>query len=161
MHRIGVYALSLITASLICGILQSVIPAGSRKRILGIICGVFLLLILLTPLSDIQLPDLQDYLSRFQTEGEAAAAMGQKMALTERQELIILGLRSYILDKAAALGFDPEVNVTLDPEGVPTAVSLEGSFTPSQQEALQAILTNDLGIAKEDQQWMNRMQAPA
>lgn len=158
MHRIGVYAVSLIAASMICAVLQALMPAGGRKQILRIICGVFLLLTLLTPLSGVRLPDLSDYLAGFRSEGEAAAAVGQEMALTERQELIILGLQSYILDKAAALGFEPEVSITLDPEGVPTAVTLEGSFTPSQQEALRAVLQDDLGIAKEDQQWMSRTQ---
>ena len=102
MHRIGVYAVSLIAASMISALLQALMPAGGRKQILRIICAVFLLLTLLTPLSGVQLPDFSDYLAGFQSEGEAAAALGQEMALTERQELIILGLQSYILDKAAA-----------------------------------------------------------
>ena len=160
MHSVSTYAVSLIAASVICGILQSVMPDGSRKQVLRIICGVFLLLTLLMPLSDFRMPDFSDYLAGFQSEGEAAAAMGQEMALTERQELIIHGLESYILDKAAAIGLTPEVTVTVDPEGVPTGVRIEGSYTKAQQTALQTMLTDDLGIAKENQQWTDRIQPP-
>ena len=153
MHRVGVYVISLIAVSLICGVLQSIMPAGSRKQILRILCGVFLLLTLLTPLSDIRMPDLTDYLSSFRAEGEAAAVMGQEMALTERQELIKLGLEAYILEKAEALGVTPKIIVAVDPEGRPTAIIVEGSFTREQECALGTVITNDLGIAEEDQQW--------
>ena len=69
-----------------------------------------------------------------------------------------MGLESYILDKADALGLSPAVSVTVDPEGLPTGVCIEGSYTQEQQTALQTVITNDLGISKEDQQWKNRMQ---
>lgn len=147
--------LSLISAAVLCGILQTMMPDGIGKNILRMLCGVFLLLTVLEPVTKIQIPDLEDYLSEFQSSAEAVSAMGEEMALTERQQLIKLGLEAYILDKAADMDPIPQVQIRVDLQGQPTHIRIQGDLTRDNRARLEQIIKDDLGIPKEDQQWIS------
>ena len=62
---------------------------------------------------------------------------------------------AYILDKAGQLGLQlqAEVSVSETEEPVPWAVVLSGEVKPDQKRRLEAILEQELGIARENQQW--------
>lgn len=158
MLAVKAEVLSLVSAAVLCGILQSMMPGGTGKNILRMMCGVFLLLTVLEPVTSIRFPDLSEYLSGFEDAGEAVSAMGEEMALTERQQLIKLGLEAYILDKAAGMDPMPQVDVRVDDQGRPTAIRIRGALSREDQSVLEQIITADLGIPKEEQEWIS---APA
>lgn len=156
MQQLGQYVVSLTAAALISGILLSLFPEGTMRTLLRLVCGTVLAVTALAPLTDLKLPDLDSVMQDYLPEGQAASDLGEDMARAERQELIKLGLEAYILDKAEAAGCQVLPTVTLDGEGNPVSVILTGEVTTSQRQQLEEVITKDLGIPKEDQQWTGK-----
>ena len=63
---------------------------------------------------------------------------------------------AYILDKAASLGVELEVDVLLEDmyPMAPKTVRLSGSVSPYVRNRLQNIIAEELGISKENQIWI-------
>ena len=78
------------------------------------------------------------------------------MAAREINAIIIEQLQAYILDKAADLGAELEVEILMpdDGSGQPQGVVLRGAVSPYAKTRLQQIIAEDLDIAKEKQQWI-------
>ena len=117
MDAIRRYVMTLTAAAMLCALVKAV-TAGRKgqEKILGLVCGIFLLATALGPLGLIRLPDLSDPTA--QARMEASQAAGQAEAETKRQMTAIISeeAATYILDKADALGLQLEVQVELDGE---------------------------------------------
>ena len=74
------------------------------------------------------------------------------MAESAMDAIIISQSESYILDKAAAMGADLEVEVLLD-EHVPKSVRLRGAISPGAKASLNAWIQENFSISPEDLQW--------
>lgn len=147
------YVWSLICAGLIAGILQSFWKEGSCARILKLLCGVFFMVTALKPLGRLEIPDVSQWVSTWESEGEAAVRQGEDSFDQAYADGIRQRLEAYILDKAAQLGVTVEVTLTLSPEGLPEGAVLSGDAAEVEKEKLMAILSTDLGIPKEKLQW--------
>ena len=152
------YVLSLTAAALLGGILLSCVPEGSGRNILRLVCGILLTVTALKPLGQLRLPNLDALSLEYRQQADAAAAMGQEMARQEAQEGIRKALEAYILDKAAELGMEITPEVFLDETGIPVSVRLEGYVTSGTRQKIQTIITNDLGIPGEAQEWITRKE---
>lgn len=149
----GKYVLSLVTAALIGGIVAGFFPDGSFRRLLRLLCGVFLLTVVLAPVSALEMPDLDSWLAGLDMDARDAVQQGEDYVALRRREGICERLEAYILDKATALGADVSVRFTLDEQDLPRTVTLTGSYTPAQKQALARVLAEDLGIPEERQIW--------
>lgn len=149
----GRYVLSLVTAALIGGIVTGFFPEGSFRRLLRMLCGVFLLTVVLSPVSALEMPDIGAWLSSLDEEARAAATQGEDYLSGQRQAVICRKTEAYILDKARELGAEVSARVTLNREELPESVALTGSCTPAQKEALTILIEEDLGIPEARQQW--------
>lgn len=149
----GKYVLSLVTAALIGGIVTGFFPDGSFRRLLRLLCGVFLLTVVLAPVSALEMPDLDSWLAGLDMDAWDAVQQGEDYVALRRREGICERLEAYTLDKAAALGADVSVRFTLDDQDLPRTVTLTGSCTPAQKQALARVLAEDLGIPEERQIW--------
>ena len=147
------YVLSLTAAALLGGILLSCVPEGSSRKILRLVCGILITVTALKPLGQLRLPDLDALTGEYRQQAEAAVAMGQEMARLEAQEGIRNDLEAYILDKAASVGANIQVELRLDGY-VPAAVTIHGTVLPAAKLRLQRMFETDLGIAKENQEWI-------
>ena len=109
MDAIRRYVMTLTAAAMLCALVKAV-TAGRKgqEKILGLVCGIFLLATALGPLGLIRLPDLSDPTA--QARMEASQAAGQAEAETKRQMTAIISeeAATYILDKADALGLQLE-----------------------------------------------------
>ena len=152
------YVLSLTAAALLGGLLLSCVPEGSGRKILRLVCGILLTVTALKPLGQLRLPDLDALTGEYRQQAEAAVAMGQEMARMEAQEGIRKALEAYILDKAAELGLEITPEVFLDGSGIPVCVQLEGDVSSGMRQKMQTIITNDLGIPGEAQEWITRKE---
>ena len=153
------YVLSLITAALIGGILTGLLPGGSCGKLLKLLCGVFLLAAVLRPLGKVELPDVELWLSGQDLDARAAVEEGMSYARSQKRQVICSRLEAYFLDKAAELGMDIGVELSLDGADCPQAVRLTGSVSQSRRERLGEVLETELGIPKENQCWQEE-QAP-
>lgn len=153
MREIGQYVVTLTCVALVCGLVPSLLRDGAAKTITRLVCGVFLTVTALGPLTDLELPNLERWSAEYESEGRAAAARGEALAQTEKSIFIKEGLEAYILDKAARLGADIQVQVTLDADGLPAKIQISGEPSEESRRMLTQIIQTDLGIPKEKQQW--------
>ena len=155
MRAIGEYIISVCTAALLCGILNSMMLKGPAKEILKLVSGLFLAFCVISPVSNIRLPDLMAVSEELQLDAQSAADAGEEITDAALCESIIGQLSEYILDKAKSMGLYPEVEVILQTDGsyLPKAVYLSGEAPIVKRTKLIQEIAEDLGLAKEDVQW--------
>lgn len=156
MSAISKYLISVIVCALICSIITGLIGKKSpHYALVCLLCGIFLSLTVVKPLVQVKLEDIRIYGQSITLDAQNAVAYGETIAQTQKNDIIKQRLETYILDKAASLGAELSVNVTLDEDnaGIPKMVSLSGDIAPLARERLTRIIAEELGIAKEDQLW--------
>lgn len=149
--------LSVIGGAMVCGVILSLVPKGPFEALLKMICGLFLTLCLLYPLIHFPYPTIpDDWLSEEGFSPEEASSLGEEFARRELCQCIKREAEEYILDKAAAMNVLLSADVSLSDSEipVPAAVTVYTSADPSTREVLSQFLSEDLGISKENQLWM-------
>ena len=83
---------------------------------------------------------------------------GEEMAMESTRDSISEQLEAYILDKAASLGLNIQVEVFLkqDETFLPESVTIQGSGTQQQKKDLTEEITDALGITREDIKWTRK-----
>ena len=151
--------MSITVAAILCGLILSVVPKGQLRGIIKLICGVFLALLIIKPITNL---DLDKLLSRFpgewETEGESAAAFGEEIARDSMSDYIKRETEAYILDKATGFGFDLEVEVSVAKEELPLPEKavIYGDLPETVRRELERIIVENLGVAKENLEWIGQ-----
>ena len=154
MDGLRQYALNLIIGALICGIVLRMVPQGPHEALLRFLSGIFLTVTLLSPLVKGRIQLEMDAYREVLEKGEAWASDGAEMARRELQQRISAELESYILDKASSRGADLQVSITLGEDSLPVRAVLYGTIPETVQQEISCIITQDLGIPKENQLWI-------
>ena len=151
------YVISVTGAAVIAGVLTSLTnskgTAGSLLRMMG---GLFLAFTVLSPVIRLEVGDIRSYLDAFADESAAAISTGAASARNAEETYIKEQITSYILDKAEKLGAGITVDVKLH-DGqppVPEEVVIRGSVSHYTKLRLQDVMTEELGIAKENLRWI-------
>ena len=155
MRAVGEYIISVCTAALLCGILNSMMLKGPVKQILKLVSGLFLAFCVISPVSNIHLPDLAAISQEVQEDAQSAVLSGEKITDEALTESITRQLETYILDKAQSMGLHPQVEVILSDDGsyLPKVATLWGDASVVKRTKLIQEIAEDLGLAKEDVQW--------
>lgn len=156
MQFIRQYLMSLIAASIIVGILTSIVKAkGAGGSIIRLVSGIFLALVMLSPVLKIEIQSFMDFYNDISLDASSAVNTGKNIVQNEMDTIIKENLEAYILDKASALQLDVDVDVflTKDLPPVPDSISIKGSVSPYNKQVFQAFLTEEIGIPKEQQIW--------
>ena len=149
--------LSVVAAALICGIVRRLTgEKGTQGAIAKLLTGIFLALAVVSPLAKVELGRLTDIALEYHTEGQSSAAIGEEMTRQAISASIKAQTEAYILDKAAALEVTLSVEVEMSDERIPVpcGVRLTGAVSPNAKSKLSGIITEELGIEKERQQWI-------
>lgn len=154
MEGLHQYALRLIIGALICGIGLSMVHKGPQEALLRFLSGIFLTVMLLSPITKGRITLEPDLFREALDMGEDQAAVGAEMAMQELHQRISAGLEAYILDKAGQWNTELDVTVSLDEDCLPVRAVLSGEIPESVQQELSRVLTQDLGILKENQLWI-------
>lgn len=157
MEGIKEYLLSIFCAAIICAIVMRLMgEKGTHAVITKLIAGLFLSFTVIYPVAKIDLKDVSDWTSSYSSAASQAAAAGEALTKETIAAGIKLRTEAYILDKATALNTSLKVEVTLSEDDIPCpkAVRLSGNVSPYAKAQLQTIITQDLGIAKENQTWI-------
>jgi hypothetical protein len=157
MDSLGRYLLGILASSLICGIAMELIgKKGSNSAAVKLLCGVFMLLSVMSPVLDVRIGALTDLTGAFQLEGDTFAQEGKNLAQEQYRSVITQRTEAYILDKAVSLGADVDVEVVLtdDDTSAPKAVTICGKISPYAKGLLSSWLNRELGIATEEQRWI-------
>lgn len=155
MEDLRELVLAVATSSLICGIVNSVLKENMIKSGIHFICGIFLVYTLLAYGKKVEIQFTEHSIYRILADARYEADLGAGKRKTELAEVIKAECETYILDKAENMGIavTPEVTVSKEDLPLPVRVILQGGVMPEQKEILTRMITEDLGIAKEDQHW--------
>lgn len=149
------YLMGVVCAAFLCSIVSAL--SETRGGILKWLCGIFLVLALLHPLGTLELPRMSA--DPFLKEADMVVSEGSEQARAARNEIITESLEAYILTKAAEHGLTVEVSVCVQEDGMPASVTLAGTASPQERDALIRAITNGLGIGKEDLIWSELYQS--
>lgn len=148
------YIMALTAAAILCALVKAISPGKKgQEKILGLVCGIFLLATALRPLGLLQLPEAWNPTAEFEQEAQQVVSAAQEKAQTEMAGIITEQTRAYIQDKAEALGVRLEISVVLDESLLPTAVTLTGPVSPYAKSRLSGAIQESLGIPEERQVW--------
>lgn len=156
MEDIRAYLLSVTGAAILCGIVTTLTGSkGMVAAVCKLVSGVVLAAAVIQPLASISVSDLRLYLREIELDGAAAAAAGTELTRESMAQCIKAETQAYILDKAAQLDLEVNVEVILtgDDPILPSAVILEGTASPYAKSALETVIREDLGIGKEALTW--------
>lgn len=155
MTELAGFVFTLFAAAMICGILEGIGKQTGFHKLLKLLCGIFLMLTVLLPVSRLSIEGVSPFAFPYTAEGEQAAQNGENYARSTLAGIIKAETQAYILDKATQMGASIDVKVTVsdDPVPIPVAVHMLGEISAQQRQELSQMLTNDLNIAKENQIW--------
>ena len=149
------YVLSVISATIITAIISSFFNGKNAiSGIIKLVSGLFLTFVIISPLTKLDFSRVNDYLEEFTLEGVEAASVGENLAKEAEGDIITGHVQAYILDKAKFYGAQLDVEVVLDQNNIPVSVKLGGNISPYAKAQMAAIITEDLGISKEQQIWI-------
>lgn len=148
--------MSLITAAIIVGIITSITKSNKTgASIIRLISGIFLSLVMLSPILRIEIQDFTDFYNDISLDASDAVHKGKNMYQNEMRSVIKEELEAYILDKASALQLDVDVDVILSDElpPEPTSIRISGNTSPYNKQMFQVFLSDEIGVSKENQIW--------
>ena len=152
----GKYLLSLVTAAILCGIATSLLGnKGALGTAVKLLAGIYMTLSIVAPWGQLRLGELSELKDQITADGERITVSGQNAAREAMAESIIASTRTYILDKAKALGAEITIDFSFDEDLLPVFAEIYTEADSSVQKQLQDILTTDLGIPKERQTWIS------
>lgn len=155
-HAIGKYLLSIASSAMLLSLSQAMLPKGAVRQIAGFVGGLVVILAVLSPVVSIDPDELAQYLSAFSVDLEANGIADDGQILSD---IIKQRCESYILDKAMELGAELEVSVGLYEDAhypYPVSVVLRGQVTPEQKMRLTEIISLDMGVSPQQQEWKIR-----
>lgn len=149
------YILSIIVTAILCAMIKGLIGEKSTtSKIVNMLCGILMAVTLIAPLKDIKFYNIPSYINSLTVDADKYIQEGSSKA--EKSVLVIITeqTEAYILDKADRMGLDISVEVELnDNSNVPDRVTVTGKLSPYAKEVFSNFLQDELGIAKEKQQW--------
>lgn len=157
MQDLGQYILSVGLAALLVGIIGEFSDKkSSTGMVTRMVCGLFLAFTVINPLTDLNFGILETFAQNHSEDATSAVNTGTTLAEESMRQIIKQETEAYILDKARSLGCTLEVDVTVGEEAapVPESVQITGEVPIQIRRQLEVILEQELGISKENQQWI-------
>ena len=154
MDGLRAYILGIAAASMLCGVLIRLTRNSGSAEIVRMLCGIFLTIALIQPLTgkkgrlwEATLPNVGEEAAEMIAEGRASAEDLRKEFIKER-------LEAYILSRAGELGADIQAEITLGEDCLPTHIRVMGTISPMYRSKLAQIIASELGIPRERQEWI-------
>lgn len=162
MGALKEWLLSVTAAAILCALAQGLIPPGPVRRVGRLTAGLVMAAALLAPLASLRGVDPEQWLENWQPQEEVQDL--EKQRDETMKTIIEEECGAYIVDKAAQLGADCQVQVVCAPEGegvfLPWQVIITGDLSPGQQEQLTAQIQEELGVPPERQQYETKEELP-
>ena len=156
MDEIRKYLLSVIAATIISGMITGLLgKKGTYSSVVKLLCGIFVAITVVAPLTKIQFSDYDLNIAKLQSEADKIIETADADRRNETAERIKEQTETYILKKASELNLAITVDVLIDTYDtlLPQSINITGAASPSAKGELQEIIANDLGISKENQTW--------
>lgn len=156
------WLLSVTAAAILCALAQGLIPPGPVRRVGRLTGGLVMAAALLSPLASLKGVEPEEWLESWQPQEEVQELEQQRDKTMKT--IIEEECSAYIVDKAAQLGAECQVEVLCAPEGdgafLPWQVTVTGDLTSVQREQLTQQIQEDLGVPPERQQYGTKEESP-
>lgn len=156
MEGIREYLIGVIAAALLCAVASLLIePKGTVGVAVKLVSGFLLLLAVLRPWVDLPTQGLFHWADDFNADGAIYAEEGKVIANAFYKDSIKQQLTAYILDEARAFNCNVTAEIILSDEvpATPRQIRLSGEVSPYARQALTNLLTEKLGLSREDLIW--------
>ena len=156
MPGISEYILSVSCAAVISAVVLRLLDGKGSAATMGkILTGVFVMLTVIAPITQVRVSDLTQWLPDISDPAQQAVSVGQAAGKNALKENISNRLETYILNKAAQLGASISVRIELSDDAmpIPVCIYLQGDVSPYVKTRLQEVIRSDLGLDKEYQIW--------
>ena len=157
MDSVGEYLISVTGAALVCsGIVGLMDKARPAHAILRLISNIFLLIVMINPILNVDLTLSIDSLEAAFRDADSVVD-GEVNAFSNSQQAYINEhLEAYVQQKLDSLNCDLRAEFTLQDSYPyePVGIQLRGTVSPYLRTYTSNWLHTELGIPAEDQQWM-------
>lgn len=164
MDGVRSWLLTIISASILCALADSLMPAGAVKRVGRLVCGLVLLCTVLSPVASLDLEGGQDWMGDYFSEvGEQKSEL--KEQVNEGMKIIIeQRFAAYIVDKAAEMGLTCTAQVSCregeDGLYLPDKTQVYADLSDVDQSRMTRIIQEDLGVPLERQTYHSEEELP-
>lgn len=156
MIRIRKYLLSVAAASLLTSLLPALLPKGKIQKVESFIGSLVLILTILSPVVKLNASSIRKAMESYQIDLQDTQRGVEKKSRGVLEELISQRCEEYIWDKAAQMGLQLEIEITVGENSdipVPVSASMVGVCSQEDQAVLSKILEEELGIPRNKQEW--------
>ena len=156
MIRIRKYLLSVAAASLLTSLLPALLPKGKIQKVESFIGSLVLILTILSPVVKLNASSIRKAMESYQIDLQDTQRGIEKKSRGVLEELISQRCEEYIWDKAAQMGLQLEIEITVGENSdipVPVSASMVGVCSQEDQAVLSKILEEELGIPRNKQEW--------
>lgn len=154
MEGLRQYVLSSIAAAFISGIIVRLTQNNGSKEFVRVLCGAFMTIVLILPISGNREKLWDNLIPDIGNKTEALIDDGTRASGNMRAEIIKQRTEAYILDRASAMDAQIKVSVSLGKDSIPKSVRITGRITPMNRSRLTDVIAADLGIPREQQEWI-------
>lgn len=156
MQGIREYLIGVIAVAFLCGIVSALTDSKSSVgHALRLLSGLLMLLAVVHPWANLSFDGLQKWPDSLVADGTEHTLSGQLMADEAYRASIMQQTRAYILEEAGMLGCTLSVEVELSDDNIPVPkrIRISGDVSPYAKQSLTTLLTQKLGIDREDLLW--------
>ena len=144
--------------ALICAAAMALTPRGKVKNVLKLVCGIVLIMAMISPFLNKDLPDMSLDISEYRKKADEIIGQAQEKENGLSRTIIEGEMESYILDKAKSLSVQlesVEVSVKWGDEGCwyPYEVHMTGEIPQREKNLLSSNIEAELGVPNERQYW--------
>ena len=148
---------TLALAGVFCAAVLLLIPEGSEKRAVKLVCACLLTLLLIRPLKSLDVQRLTELLTAQRLEQSGLTEETEELSMELLESIIREETEAYIWDAARRLDIGRlGIRLRLKTEGgLPCSwsIDLTGEASAQQRERLSLLLEGELGIPRERQVW--------
>ena len=159
MQALGRYILSVTASALALGIFNCIFnknnTVGALIRLMG---GIWMIFVVVSPVERVDLEMVLDAIGNVNVISQKPLEDGSREAEKAFRGIISEQTQAYIMDKASQLNLQVDVAVQLSDEDPPIPISIQIRYQGDQSRIsdLSNIIAEELGIPREDQEWIRQ-----
>lgn len=156
MNSIAEYLVSVTGAAIVCGSICSLYDKSKPGHsVVRLICGVFLLTIMLTPVVQLDIEFPITVLETVSKQTNDTISQSVSNFSEEYESRIKYQIEAYIQQKLESMNCKMKTEVSLQEEYpyAPVHIKLTGTVSPYDRSCISSWLSTELGISSEEQTW--------
>ena len=164
MDGVRSWLLAMIFAAVLCALAKELMPAGPVKRVGGLVCGMVLLAVMLSPLVQLNPAAGQAWLEGWRSGLEQQEAALRQQVNEGVKPIIEQEFAAYSVDKAAEMGLNCTARVSCRAEEnglyLPDRTEVAGPLSQEERGRLSQLIQEELGVPADRQAYYSGEELP-